>query len=289
MDIGIEPENSVKAKEEASLPARTHQEEKTRLHGDTKMTEISTSKEYERTSEIKEKTETKVIGVRVQVSQGQERENKTAADTTNNVKSREPATTGRQVAAPVEGTETTNGHSKSRIVTKEHMQQKITTSKLSETITPPSCPPPRSPTAGRRQLPADPPARLLQQRTKENTTSSHTVQGVSEQNVQRTAAAKPLSELSSNVNTKQQPVAAPKSSKARAAPPVPLPRSSGSTSAPVPVPRSSGSTSGRSQAPPSDTSGYPDSFSKRKSRDSQEITGAALNQLGTSMFLCLLS
>ena len=284
--MDTEPENSVKVKEEASLPGRTHQEEKTPLPSNTKVTEMSKSREYERTSEIKEKTETKVIGVKVQVSGGQERENKTVADETNNVKSREPATRGREVAAAVQDAETTNQF-KSRIVTKEHVEQKTTTSKLSETITPPSCPPPRSPSSGRRQLPADPPRRLLQQTTKENTTSSHTIQGVSEQNVQRTPAAKPLSELSSNANTTQQPVAAPKSTKARAAPPVPLPRSSGSTSAPVPVPRSSGSTSGRSQAPPSDTSGYPDSFSKRKSRDSQEITGAALNQLGTSLSLCL--
>ena len=287
MDTGIEPENSVKVKEEASLPARTHQEEKTPLPSNTKVTEISKSREYERTSEIKEKTETKVIGVKVQVSGGQERVNKTVADETNNVKSREPATRGREVVAPMQDVETTNVQLKSRIVTKEHVEQKTTTSKLSETITPPSCPPPRSPSPGRRQLPADPPRKLLQQTTKENTTSSHTIQGVSEQKVERTPAAKPLSELSSNANTTQQPVAAPKSSKARAAPPVPLPRSSGSTSAPVPVPRSSGSTSGRSQAPSSDTSGYPDSFSKRKSRDSQEITGAALNQLGTSLSLCL--
>lgn len=293
MDVSV-PEDNVKPKEASPSPARKQQGGKSPLPSDTEMTEISTLRKYERTSEIKEKSETKVLGIKAVVTGRHQKEDKPVSNTTNNVlkhtKSTEPATRGREIAGQMQDS-AENVQIKSKTVTKEHVVQEKTTSKLSEAITPPSCPPPRSPSSGHRQLPADPPPKLSQT-TKENVTikSSHTTQGVVERNEQRTPVAKPLLELSSNANTAQQSVtAAPRSTKARAAPPVPMPRSSGSTSVPVPVPRSSGSTSGRSQAPPSDTSGYPDSFSKRKSRDSREIADAALHQLGRSMCVSPLS
>ena len=57
------------------------------------------------------------------------------------------------------------------------------------------------------------------------------------------------------------PMALPRSTKSHAAPPVPMPRTSGSTSATV----------GRGDSA-QETSGYPDSFQKRRSRGSREIT-----------------
>lgn len=267
MDLSVE-QNNIKPKDESPLPARTQTEEKKSETSNTKVTEISTTKNYERTSEVKEKTTTKIIGVKVLEQGGKEKENKPVAYTTNDIsrgeKPREPVTRGREVAAPSHGTVTTNIQTISKTATKEHVSQEKATSKLSEKIEAPSCPPPRSPSSGRRQLPPDPRA---QQTAKENSTikSSHTHQEVVVTKEQRTPVAKPLSELSSNTNA-----TAPKSTKSRAAPP---------------VPRSSGSMSGRNQMPSSDTSGYPDSFAKRKSRDSRELTDAALQQLGRLILL----
>lgn len=293
MDVSVE-ENNVKPKESPSLARRNVEEKRPLPSNNTKITETSTTKTHERTFEVKSKTV--VVGVKGVASESREKVNKSVADTTNNIvkdtKSSETETRGRDVAARKEESATTNVQFQSRNVAKKLVVQEKTTSKTSETFHPPTCPPPRSPSSGRRQLPADPPSRFPQT-TKESITikSSHTAQGVVERNEQRTPAAKPLSELSVNSNTPQQSVTeTSKSSKARVAPPVPMPRSSGSTSvpvprssggtsAPVPVPRSSGSASGRSQVPQSDTSGYPDSFNKRKSRDSREISDAALNQL----------
>lgn len=272
-------ENNAKPNEESVSHERRYQEEKRPLSSDTIVADMSMTRKHKRTAETND------VGVRVVVSGGQKKEAKTVGDKTNGIKSSELTTRGREFAAPMQNNETTNVQIKSKSVNKEHVVQERTTTKLSDTITPPSCPPPRSPSSGRRQLPADPPPRMPQT-GKENTTNSDTVQGYRERNEQRTSNNKPLTEVNANVNTTQQPVAAPKSTKARAAPPVPMPRSSGSTTAPVPMPRSSGSTSGRSQAPPSDTSGYPDSFSKRKSRDSREITESGLNQLGM-FFSCV--
>lgn len=307
----MDVEHNIKPKEPLA-PGRTQREEKRPLPSDTKTTEISATRKYERTSEIKEKREVNAVGVKTEVPGSQEKGNKTVAGTKNNLKSNETTMRGREVAAPVQDTANASDQFKTRIVTKEHVVHEKTITKQSGTITPPSCPPPRSPSSGHRQLPADPPTKVSQM-AKGNITvkSSHTVQGIVERNEQRTPGAKPLSELSSNANTTQQSVTSTsKSTKSRAAPPVPIPRSSGSTSAPValprssgstgapvpvprspgstgtpvPVPRSSGSTSGRIQATPSDTSGYPDSFSKRKSRDSREMTDTALNQLGRSLY-----
>lgn len=269
-------ENNVIPKDESPSPARTQIEEKKTAPSETKVTEIPTTKKYERTSEVK--SVTKVIDIKVIEQGGNEKENKPLAVTTNDIlkgeKSREPASRGREVAAPVQGT-VTNIQYKSKTETKEHVLHEKTTSKLSEKNDLPSGPPHRSPSSSRRQLPADPPARV-QQTTKENNTikSSHISQGIVVTKEQRTPAAKPLSELSSNSNSTTQSIAAaaPKSTKVRAAPP---------------VPRSSGSMSGRSQVMSSDTSGYPDSFSKRKSRDSRELTDVALQQLGRLTLLLM--
>lgn len=267
MDLNAEQNNFI-PKEESPSPVRTQTEEKRTERTDTQMTDISMSKKYERTSEVEEKGTTKIVGVKVTGQGGNEKENRPLANTTSDIlkgeKPREPATRGREVAAPLQGTVTTNIQYKSKTETKEHVSQEKKTSRLSEKIEIPSCPPPRSPTASRRQLPADP---RVQQTTKENSTlNSHTSQEVALTKEQRTPAAKPLLELSSNSNaTTQSVTAGPKSTKTRAAPP---------------VPRSSGSTSGRSQVPSSDTSGYPESFSNRKSRDSRELTDTALQQLG---------
>lgn len=269
-------ENNAKPNEESVSRERRYQEEKRPLPSDTIVADMSVTRKHERTAETND------VGVRVVVSGRQEKEAKTVGDITNGSKSSELTTRGREFAVPMQNNETTNVQINRKSVNKEHVVQERITTKLSDTITPPSCPPPRSPSSGRRQLPADPPPRMPQT-GKENTTNSDTVQGYRERNEQRTSNNKPLTEVNANVNTTQQPVAAPKSTKARAAPPVPMPRSSGSTTAPVPMPRSSGSTSGRSQAPPSDTSGYPDSFSKRKSRDSREITESGLNQLANDI------
>ncbi len=264
MDLSVE-QNNIIPKDESPSPARTQTEEKKTDTSNTKVTEISTTKKYERTSEVKEKTTTKIIGVKVLEQAGNEKENKSLAYTTNNIsmgeKPREPVTRGREVAAASQGHVTTNIQTIHKTATKEHVSQEKTTSKLSDKIEAPSCPPPRSPSSGRRQLPPDP---RVQQPSQENSTikSSHTRQEVVVTKEQRTPAAKPLSELSSN--------STPKSTKSRAAPP---------------VPRSSGSLSSRNQVPSSDTSGYPDSFAKRKSRDSRELTDAALQQLGRLILL----
>lgn len=258
MALSVE-QNNIKPKDESPLPARTQTEERKMETSNTQITEISTTKNFERTSEFKEKTTTKIVGVKVVEREINEKEKKPLANTTSE-KYREPAPSGRQVAGPLQGAVTTNIQTISKTGTREHVSQEKTTSKLSEKIEIPSVPPPRSPSSGRRQLPPDPRA---QQAAKENSTikSTHTQQELIATKEQRTPAAKPLSELSSNTNSTP-----PKSTKAHAAPP---------------VPRSSGSVGGRSQVPSSDTSGYPDAFSnKRKSRDSRELTDTALSQLG---------
>lgn len=263
MELSVE-ENTL-PKEESPSPARTQIEEKKVVTSEKEVSEISTTK-YERTSEVKEKNVTNIVHVKVIEQGSNEKENKPLAKTTNNIvkgeQYKEPTKKGREVTVPV----TTDIQYKSKTNTKEHILQEKTTSKPSEKIEVPSHPP------HRRQLPADPPAKI-QQTTKENNAikSNHTSQGAVVTKEERTPANKPLSELSSNSNSTAQSV--PKSTKARVAPP---------------IPRSSGSTSSRNQVPSSDTSGYPDSFSKRKSRDSREISDAALQQLGRlTLFLAL--
>lgn len=265
-----EEQNDIVPKDESPLPTKTQTEEKKTEINNTEIMEISTTKKYERTSEVKEKTTTQIVGLKVIEKGDNEKENKPVANTTHDIskgeKPREPATRGREVAAPSLGIVTTNIQTISKTERKEHVLQEKTTSKLSEEIEMPSSPPPRSPSSGRRQLPPDPRA---QETSKENSTikSSHTRQEVVVTKEQRTPAAKPLLELSSNSNA-----TAPKSTKMRAAPP---------------VPRSSGSMGGRNQVLSSDTSGYPDSFSNRKSRDSRELSDTALQQLGKLILLLM--
>ena len=266
MDLSTE-QNDFIPKEESPLPVRTQMEENKIEHTDTQMTDISVSKRYERT-EVEEKSTTKIVGVKVIEQQGNGKENRPLANTTSVIlkseKPKEPMT--REIAAaPLQGTTSSNVQYKSKTETREHVSQEKKTPRLSEKIEPPSCPPPRSPTAGHRQLPADPRGK---QTTKENSTIkiSHISQEVTVKKEQRTPPTKPLSELSSNSNaTTQSVTAAAKSTKTRVAPP---------------VPQSSGSMSGRSQVPSSDTSGYPASFSNRKSRDSRELIETALQELG---------
>ena len=255
---------------ESPSPIRIKTEQKRIEHTDTQMTEISVSTKYDRTAQVEEKSTTKIVGVKGIEQGSNEKEIRPLANTTSDIlkgeKRREP-TTRDIAAAPLQGTTTsTNIQYKSRTETREQVSQEKKTPKLSEKIEPPLRPPPRSPTAHNRQLPADPRG---QQTTKENSTikTSHTSQEVTVTKEQRTPATKPLSELSSNSNaTTQSVTAAPKSTKTRVAPP---------------VPQSSESTSGRSQVTPlSDTSGYPASFSNRKSRDSRELTETGLQQLG---------
>lgn len=260
--------HKLNGEDKSSTPSRGQQEDKRPLGFDTMVVEVSSSRIHERSSEIIEKSENKVRDVRSAMAGGQ---NKPLADLTNSTKASQPTTRRQDVAAPLQGSVTTTGQSKSRITTEERLEQSKTTFKLSETITPLSCPPARSPTAGHRQLPKDPSL------TKEITVNSQSIQGYTSRTEQRTSTAEPSSELGSKAKP-TQPVTVPKSTKAHPAPPVPRPRSSGSTSAPV-VLQSSGSTSGRNQASPSDTSGYPDSFNKRKSRDLREINEASLRQL----------
>ena len=269
-DLSAEQNNFVPKEESPSL-VRTQTEEKKVEHTDTQMTEISVPQKFERNSKVVVKSTTKIVGVKVIEQGGNEKENRPLANTTSDIlkgeKSKEPAT--REIAAPLQGTTSTNIQCKSKTETREHVSQEKKTSKLSDKIEPPSCPPPRSPTASHRQLPANPRG---QQTTKEKSTikTSHTSQEVTVTKEQRTPAAKPLSELRSNSNaTTQSVTAAPKSTKTRVAPP---------------VPQSPGSASGRSQVPSSDTSGYPESFSNRKSRDSRELTETALQQLGKLTF-----
>ena len=265
-------ENNFTSKEESPSPVRTQTEEKKIEHANTQITEIPMSKKYERTSKVEEKSTTKIGDIKVIEQGGNEKENrplKNTSDILKGDKPKGPVTREIDAGPKVQGTTSINIQYKSKTETREHVSQEKKTPRLSEKIEPPSCPPPRSPTAGHRQLPADPRG---QQTTKENSTikTGPTSREVTLTKEQRTPATKPLSELSSNSNTTlQSATAAPKSSKTRTAPP---------------VPRSSGSTSGRSQVPSSDTSGYPESFSNRKSRDSQELTETSLQQLSKLPF-----
>jgi len=266
VDLSAE-QNDFIPKEESPSPMRTQTDEKRIEHTDSQMTETSVSTKYNRVSQVEEKSTTKIVGVKGIEQGGNEKENRPLANTTNDIlkgeKRMEPAT--REIAAaPLQDTTTsTNIQYKRTTETREQVSQEKKTTKLSEKIEPPLCPPPRSPTARHRQLPADPRER---QTTKEDSTikTGHTSQEVTVTKEQRTPASKPLSELSSNSNaTTQSVTTAAKSTKTRNAPP---------------APHSSG---GRSQVPPSsDTSGYPASFSNRKSRDSRELTETALQQLG---------
>lgn len=275
-------EARVKPKEQSPVPGRRQVEEKRPLKGnDITMAEISMTRKYERTLN----GETKVVGIT-----SHEKETNTLAGVTNNLskdaKPSETVTKGKDVAERKEESSTANVQYKSRTVTTAQVVQEKTTSKI-------SVPPPRSPAPSRRQLPADP-SLSFPQTTKENITikSNHSKQKVVERNEQRTPSAKPLSELNVHSNIEQQSVTGiPKSTKTHATPPVPMPRSSGSNSAPnqrlsgtagapVAMPRSTGSTGGRNQSQQPDTSGYPDAFNKRKSRESREISDAVLHQLG---------
>lgn len=278
MDISVKSD-VVNGEEKLLSPSTTQQEDKRSLASDTMVTEISKTRQYKRTSEIRGGNEAKLLTGGGATTLGiQEKENKVVTNASNNTKSSESVFRGRDAAAPVQDTLTTNVQLLHKVQTKESVVQSKSTSKLSETIIPPSCVPSRSQITGHRQLPVD---LRLSHPTRENTTNCHTIEGHTETTEKRTSFAKPSSEVSSKPKSMQQSVAVPKSTEAHPAPAAPRPRSSGSSSAPV-VPQSSGSTSGRSQ----DTSGYPDSFNKRKSRDSREINDAALNQLGMTFFLC---
>lgn len=253
--------------EEKLLPhTTTQQEDKRSQASDAMVTESSKPRQNKRTSEIREGNETKLTGGGATTLGIQEKaENKIVTNATNNTKSSESVLRGKDAAAPVQDTLTTNVQSHHKVQTKEFVVQSKSTFKSSETIIPPSCEPSRSQITGHRQLPVVP---RLSQPTRENASNSYTNEGHTETTEKRTSFAKPSSGVSS------QSVAVPKSTEAHPAPTAPRPRSSGSTTAPV-VLRSSGSNSGRSQ----DTSGYPDSFHKRKSRDSREINDTTLNQL----------
>lgn len=272
MDLSVE-QNNFTSKEESASPVRTQTEEKKIEHTNTQITEIPMSKKHERTSKVEEKSTTKIVDIKVIEQGGNVKENRPLENTTSDIlkgdKPRRPVTREIDAGPKVQGTTSINIQYKIKTETREHVSQERKTPRLSEKIEPPSCPPPRSPTAGHRQLPADPRG---QQIAKENSTikSGHTNWEVTVTKEQKTPATKPLSELSSNSKpTSQSATAAPKSSKTRVAPP---------------VPRSSGSTGGRSQVPSSDTSGYPESFSNRKSRDSRELTETAQQQLGELTF-----
>ena len=86
--------------------------------------------------------------------------------------------------------------------------------------------------------------------------------------VKKAPVPKPLSQLNSSSIAKPMAASPPLSTKSRTAPPVPVTRSSGSASGRV----------GLSDLA-KDTSGYPDSFNKRRSRGSREITEEEFNRL----------
>lgn len=268
MDVSVKSDK-VNGEEKFLPHTTTQQEDKRSQASDAMVTESSKPRQNKRTSEIREGNETKLTGGGATTLGIKEKaENKIVTNATNNTKSSESVLRGKDAAAPVQDTLTTNVQSHHKVQTKEFVVQSKSTFKSSETIIPPSCEPSRSQITGHRQLPVVP---RLSQPTRENASNSYTNEGHTETTEKRTSFAKPSSGVSS------QSVAVPKSTEAHPAPTAPRPRSSGSTTAPV-VLRSSGSNSGRSQ----DTSGYPDSFHKRKSRDSREINDTTLNQLGRS-------
>lgn len=268
MDVSVKSDK-VNGEEKFLPHTTTQQEDKRSQASDAMVTESSKPRQNKRTSEIREGNETKLTGGGATTLGIQEKaENKIVTNATNNTKSSESVLRGKDAAAPVQDTLTTNVQSHHKVQTKEFVVQSKSTFKSSETIIPPSCEPSRSQITGHRQLPVVP---RLSQPTRENASNSYTNKGHTETTEKRTSFAKPSSRVSS------QSVAVPKSTEAHPAPTAPRPRSSGSTTAPV-VLHSSGSNSGRSQ----DTSGYPDSFHKRKSRDSREINDTTLNQLGRS-------
>lgn len=271
MDISVKSDK-VNGEEKFLPHATTQQENKRSQASDAMVTESSKPKQTKRTSEIRGGNETKLTGAGATTLGIQEKvENKIVTHATNNTKSSESVLRGRDAAAAVQNTQTTNVQSHHKVQTKEFVVQSKSTFKSSETIIAPSCEPSRSQITGHRQLPVAP---RLSQPTGENASNSYSIEGHTETTEKRTSFAKPSSGVSSKPKSMQQSVAVPKSTEAHPAPTAPQPRSSGSTTAPV-VLRSSGSNSGRSQ----DTSGYPDAFHKRKSRDSREINDTALNQL----------
>lgn len=263
LDLSVE--DPTLPKEESPPPARPQIEEKSAVTNEKEVSENSTAMRYQRTSEVKETIVTNTVNGKVLEQGNNEKKNKSLVSTANNneqfnkERSREPLPKEREVIVPRQGTDTTNIQYKSQNDTKEHVLQGKTNSRSSEKIEVPSQIP-----SGRRQLPADP---RIQQATKDTkvVNSNHASQGVVASKADRTPVNMSSSELSSNSNSTAQSVTSvPKSTKTRAAPP---------------VPRSSGSTGSRNQVPLSDTSGYPESFSKRKSRDSREISDTALQQL----------
>ncbi|PFX15664.1 protein phosphatase 1 regulatory subunit 16A-like [Stylophora pistillata] len=263
--LNMSIEDTTLPKKESPSPARPEVDERSAGTYGKEVTENSTTVKYKRTSEVKETVVTNTINVKVVEQGNNEKGNKTLSSTENHIehlkseRSRELLPKGREATVPGQGTDTTKIQHNSQNDSKEHVLQDKTNSRPSEKIAVPSQPP-----SGRRQLPVDP---RIQQATKENNmvNINHTSQGVVASKVERTPASKTSSELSANSNSTAQTVTSmPKSTKTRAAPP---------------VPRSSGSTGSRTQVPFSDTSGYRDSFSKRKSRDSREISDTALQQL----------
>lgn len=248
LDLSVE--DPTLPKEESPLPARPQIEEKSAVTNEKEVSENSTAMRYQRTSEVKETIVTNTVNGKVLEQGNNEKKNKSLVSAANN---NEQFNKERSR----QGTDTTNIQYKSQNDTKEHVLQGKTNSRSSEV--------PSQIPSGRRQLPADP---RIQQATKDTkvVNSNHASQGVVASKADRTPVNMSSSELSSNSNSTAQSVASvPKSTKTRAAPP---------------VPRSSGSTGSRNQVPLSDTSGYPESFSKRKSRDSREISDTALQQLG---------
>ena len=261
LDLSVE--DPTLPKEESTPPARPQIEEKSAVANEKEVSENSTEMRYQRTSEVKETIVTNTVNGKVLEQGNNEKKNKSLVSTANNneqfnkERSREPLPKEREVIVPRQGTDTTNIQYKSQNDTKEHVLQGKTNSRSIEV--------PSQILSGRRQLPADP---RIQQATKDIkvVNSNHASQGVVASKADRTPVNMSSSELSSNSNSTAQSVTSvPKSTKTRAAPP---------------VPRSSGSTGSRNQVPLSDTSGYPESFSKRKSRDSREISDTALQQLG---------
>ena len=274
MDISVKSDK-INGEEKFLPHATTQQEDKRSQASDAMVTESSKPKQTKRTSEIRGGNETKLTGAGANTLGIQEKaENKIVTNATNNTKSSESVLRGRDAAAAVQDTQTTNVQSHHKVQTKEFVVQSKSTFRSSETIVPPSYEPSRSQITGHRQLPVAP---RLSQPTRENASNSYSNEGHTETTEKRTSFAKPSSGVSSKPKSMQQSVAVPKSTEAHPASTAPQPRSSGSTTAPV-VLRSSGSNSGRSQ----DTSGYPDAFHKRRSRDSREINDTALNQLGRS-------
>ena len=251
-------------------------DERKRLSKELEVTDRLAVTKSERIPENKEKSERKVVDVKVILKGTGEKENRPLVEPKSKgfINERESKNTAVQVKHPVPVRDINmvdvQGKDKPRIkYSVEQEQVTITPSeKYCEKHGPPKCPPPRSPTLGHRQLPEEPPPRAPQTPQEREVGKNNILsQGPIISRVQKASTPKPLSELNSNKTVAElSPI--PKSTKTRAAPP---------------VPQSSGSAVGRSHATSvnsTDTSGYPESFLKRKSRDSRELSDVTTYQLG---------